>query len=350
MQVGIIGINHKLADLKLRELLAKICQKWFGTGACLHGDHVFLLLSTCNRTEIYFSSEDLASTHIYILGILRLEIEEEFDHKLYSYFGIDCFLHLSRVTAGLDSAVVAETEIQGQVKTAYEQAAGQRKLPHDLHFMFQKSLKIGRQLRTQIPMGRGVPDVEHAILSVGSRFFKSCIDAKILFVGASEINQKIISHFLFKQMSNITICNRSKSNLEKIAGMHSIKVLEWENLSAWNNYDWIILGTKCPEFLISKKDIQEIGHSQSKLMIDLSVPRNVDPAIAGKNSAITLLNIDQINQLLDVRKEQMNHMLVQAERLARDSTQKQIALFRKSKEHCHQESLDEQSLLNPLIV
>ena len=118
-----LGINHKLADLKLRELLAKASQRRFGAGISTHGSHHFILLSTCNRTEIYFCSDDLAATHTYLLSILRNEVDEEFDQKLYSYFGRDCFHHLARVTAGLDSAIVAETEIQGQVKKAYEFAA-----------------------------------------------------------------------------------------------------------------------------------------------------------------------------------------------------------------------------------
>src|SRR5262249_51645888 len=122
MRIGVVGINHKLADLKLRETLAKACQRRFGPGQSTHGSHTFILLSTCNRTEVYFSSEDLAQSHSYFLSILNQEVDEDFDQKLYSYFGKDCFLHLSRVTSGLDSAIVAETEIQGQVKSAYENA------------------------------------------------------------------------------------------------------------------------------------------------------------------------------------------------------------------------------------
>src|SRR3954466_9975105 len=107
MRVGVVGINHKLADLKLRETLAKACQRRFSAGNSLHGNHSFVLLSTCNRTEAYFTSYELAETHTYLLNILRQEVFEEFDHKLYSFFGSDCFAHLARVTAGLDSAIIA---------------------------------------------------------------------------------------------------------------------------------------------------------------------------------------------------------------------------------------------------
>src|SRR5436853_2688901 len=109
MRVGVVGINHKLADLKLREQLAITCLKRFGPSQSVHSDHHFIVLSTCNRTEVYFSSDDLAMTHSYLLSILRLDVDEEFDHKLYSYFGVDCFSHLAKVASGLDSAILAET-------------------------------------------------------------------------------------------------------------------------------------------------------------------------------------------------------------------------------------------------
>ena len=111
MRVGVVGINHKLADLQLREMLAKACQKQFHPSNLFHGKHAFCLLSTCNRTEVYFSSEDLADTHSYLLNVLRSEVRVPFEHKLYSYFGYDCLSQAVRVTAGLDSAIIGETEI-----------------------------------------------------------------------------------------------------------------------------------------------------------------------------------------------------------------------------------------------
>ncbi len=123
MRIGVVGINHRLAGLELRDSLARICQKKFGSDRITHSNHSFILLSTCNRTEVYFCSDNLPESHSYLINALRGDVSEDFDQKLYSFFGSDCFLHLCRVTAGLDSAIVAETEIQGQVKTAYEKAA-----------------------------------------------------------------------------------------------------------------------------------------------------------------------------------------------------------------------------------
>jgi glutamyl-tRNA reductase len=325
MRIGIIGINHKLADLKLREQLAKACQRRFGAGNALHGDHSFVLLSTCNRTEIYFASKSLPDSHSYILNILRNEVQEEFDHKLYSYFGIDCFSHLSRVTAGLDSAIVAETEIQGQVKAAYESTLPYIALPPDLHYLFQKSLKIGKQVRSQLQLGRGMPDLQHAVLQIGTQHFPEPQKARILFVGASEINLKILRFFLSKELKQITLCNRSQKTAEGLARDLKINTLLWEDFAAWQRFDWVIFGTKSPDLLLTSANLPS-PCGNKKLLIDLCVPRNVDPSLA-KDPHITLMNIDQINRTLSIRAQKMNHSLHQAEEIILTQTHRQVSLF-----------------------
>jgi glutamyl-tRNA reductase len=311
MRVGVVGINHKLADLKLREQLAKACQKWFGTLQAVHDHHYFVLLSTCNRTEIYFSSQDLTMTHTYLLSILRIEVEREFDHKLYSYFGIDCFCHLVRVTLGLDSAVIAETEIQGQVKLAYENTAEYHVLPSDLHFLFQKSLGIAKKLRSELQLGRGMPNLEHAILQAGKQLFQTPEQVRVLFVGASDINRKILIFLKSKHFQNMALCNRSDEQATTMVKEYGVQHLSWSQLHHWHEYDWIIFGTKSPNYLITRQETnQRFDHE--KLVMDLCVPRNVDPNV--KNSRITLLNIDQINQLLKMRHHHMTHQLAEAEK------------------------------------
>lgn len=332
MRVGVVGINHKLADLKLREQLAKAWQKRFGISQSFHEEHHFVFLSTCNRTEIYFSSDDLASTHTYLLSLLRqdLDLEEEFDHKLYSYFGIDCFFHLTRVTAGLDSAIVAETEIQGQVKTAYEFAAEFRVLPKDLHFLFQKSLGIAKKVRSELQLGRGLPSLEHAILNTGYQFFRDLEAARILFVGASEINLKILSFFKTKHLEKITLCNRSDDLAQSIAATQNIDALPWSRLVEWINYDWILFGTKSPDYLIKTEKLKQELDSP-KLLIDLSVPRNVAPQIS-QNKKIHLFNIDQINLLLDRRNSQIKTILNQAEAMILEATHQHTNRYKQKEE------------------
>lgn len=325
MRIGILGINHKLASLQLRDLLAKICNRRLHPSSSTHGNHSFVLLSTCNRTEVYFSSTNLAETHSYLLSILRNDISDDFDQKLYSYFGQDCLLHLSRVTSGLDSALIAETEIQGQVKNAYEQAQQFHKLPFELHYLFQKSFSVAKKVRTLLPSKPGLPDIGQAVYQTGRHFFNEEKDPAILFIGASDINEQILSLLKTKNLKDITLCNRSEVAGGKFAAKHDIPLITWNKMEDWPTYDWIILGTKAPGFLIHKYTEQNetCGH---KLIIDLSVPRNVNPGLA-RHSKITLLNIDQINRRLKTRKKNLFQALYHAEELVQKMTCNQMKIF-----------------------
>lgn len=326
MRIGVIGINHKLADLKLREVLAKAFQKRFSNLKVVHPGHSMILLSTCNRTELYFSSEDLSNTHTYILTALREELKADFEQKLYSFFHKDCFTHLAKVTSGLDSAIMGETEIQGQVKAAYLGACMSQRLEKELHFLFQKSLKIGKEIRTQIPIERGVPDLEHACLHMGKRFFKSVESQKVLFIGASDINLKIIRFFQTRGIHDITLANRTESTAKKLAARLGLATLPWERLSRWKEYDWIIFGTKAPDYVISLS-ATETRPPGCKLLIDLCVPRNVDPEIAC--DSIRLANIDEINSSLHARGKRLFDFAKEAERSIDDLAKAQVIIFKK---------------------
>lgn len=330
MQIGVIGINHKLADLGLREAFAKACAHRLQSSSPLHHPIAYVLLSTCNRTEVYFSSSDLAATHTYFLGLLRSDVDYEFEHKLYSYFGGDCFFHLARVTSGMDSAIIGETEIQGQVKRSYELAATTRFMPQELHFLFQKCLKIGKQIRSNSNEFRGMPTLEEAVLNAGYSYLGDLKRKHILFVGVSEINHKIHHRFKQKGFANITFCNRTEHKAQVISLRDQIKLLRWNELSRWTGYDLIILGTKSPKPLISIPPVDQSFLTQ-KLVIDLSVPRNVCP---GNHSQVSLLNIDQINLTIDrkqkVKASEIAH--IEAHDIAIAVTS-QVKIFQKKQLH-----------------
>lgn len=326
MRVGVVGINHKQASLRLREVLAQKCQKWFSADRPGISSEKFILLSTCNRTEIYFTSYNLADTHTHILQIIRQEVNEDFEQRLYSFFGEECFYHLSAVTAGLDSAIIWETEIQGQVKAAYEGAAELSVLPNELHYLFQKSLKNGKYLRRHFQTGRGMPDIEHAILDIGSRSFLDIRKIQILFIGASAINLRILSYLKNKGLEQITLCNRTESRAVHHSKRLSIDMLRWENFDAWQEYDWIIFGTKSPKPLLTFGDFS--CRQNHKLIIDLSVPRNVDPFVE-RHPRVTLHNIDQVHCMLEGRRKRMKHIATEAHNLLAEVIHRQAGAFRK---------------------
>lgn len=330
MQVGIIGVNHKLASLTLRECMHRVFQKYF-SGTCLPFTN-FVLLLTCNRSELYFSSSDLAATHSTILGILRQELSEEFDQKLYSFFGRECFLHLARVTAGLDSAIIAETEIQGQVRRAYEQACGERLLSRDLHFLFQKSLQIGKDVRTRhLAETPRHATLEQAIYFTMADFFPA--SPTTLMIGASEINVKVARFLKRRGIHAIWISNRSVLRGSTVASEIGIPLLPWERIASdWAYFDCIISATKSERFVLSSREIlssfaelTKADLMKRKLLVDLAVPRNIDPALPLPHWH--LYNIDALNTRLQGQKRALEHVLERAEKSLHASVQSKLHAF-----------------------
>ncbi|MFA6916341.1 MAG: glutamyl-tRNA reductase [Parachlamydiales bacterium] len=311
MRVGVLGINHKLASLSLREAIAAACNKYFGSEKIVHAGHAFLLLSTCNRTEVYFASEDPAQAHSYILSLLREEVESDFEQKIYSFFGYDCFYHLTRVTAGLDSAILAETEIQGQVKLSYEHATGKSSLPPELHFVFQKSLQIAKQARHTLLNQFSNTSLEQLMWRLCTEQFKE--SPKILFIGASQVNVKALNYIKRREYGELWICNRTDSKAQEIASQSEISYLPWEERHMWSHSDVVCCATKSPTPLIQGRT----PGIATRLFFDLSVPRNIAPEMAELG---LLFDIDQLQAMVRKQQSHLGNAVIQAEKLVGNAT------------------------------
>ncbi|PIS02027.1 MAG: glutamyl-tRNA reductase [Chlamydiae bacterium CG10_big_fil_rev_8_21_14_0_10_42_34] len=306
LSIGVLGINFKTADLALREAIARGAQTLNGERAIFFS-HPIVVLSTCNRTEIYFSDDDLPGVHSDLLAYLRKQIEVPFEHRLYSYFGTDCFTHLCRVTAGLDSAIFAETEIQRQVKLAYGKA---RVLPSCLHFAFQKALKVGKTVRTQLELERGSPTLYSKLWQMTNWKNK-----RILIVGHSEINRGLISFLQHKDVQNISICTRYLDAV-KLEGIH---LSDRNALNEWQQFDVIVCASRSEKYLIKGQG------SMRHWIFDLSVPRNVDPEV-GKST--NLYNIDEL-----IERNEPLHKIEACEALVRSNVTKLARIYRVKTQH-----------------
>lgn len=332
MRVGVIGICYKSSDLQLREMMAKVCARCF---AWQNPDFSFInavLLSTCNRIEIYFSAQDLTQCHGDILSILRENISEPFEHLLYSYFGEDCFAHLAFVTSGLDSVVLGETEIQGQVKRAYEIACEWKKLPSEIHFLFQKSLKIGKLIRAHVNFTGSQVTLETAILDITQMLFKDLSQLSVLFIGNSEINRKMILFFKHKKIHGLNLSTRSLLSARDFAAKHNVFLRDRTDEADWQHYDVVVCGAKRQNYVISSKQLHSGELVKNRIVFDLGLPRNVDPNLA-KHPEIVLLNIDQLGSLIS--RKQSSHLKEFAswKELARASVKRQIDLYELKTSH-----------------
>ncbi|MES2345309.1 MAG: glutamyl-tRNA reductase [Chlamydiota bacterium] len=329
MRVGVVGVNFKSSDLMLREVLSKAFKHCFGNGSSFPS----VLLSTCNRSELYFSCDELAFAHSEILTILRKEIDVPFEHVLYSYFGGECFTHLAAVTSGLDSAIIAETAIQAQVKQAYAYASLHDSLQSALHFMFQKCLKIGKGMRTSMTLSRGRKNLqgslERSLFQISLLLVKEFKTASILFVGNSEINRKIIDLFKSRGISNITLCTRTPKNAEDL-NMH---VTDWRELAEWQNYEIVICGTNQGEYLISALGEEKKG--RTRIIFDLGMPRNVDPQL-GRHPGIILFNIEELSSMVNCARRLPYAEIQKIEHKIRAEVDRQLLIFYKKQQRVYQ--------------
>ena len=289
MDIGALGISYKSSDLALRERFAAACDELRRQ----RRDLSIVVLSTCNRTEIYFSAVDVLRMYSLLLQDLQKRMGEDVGAIVYSYFGEPCFWHIARVCCGIDSVVFGEAQIQRQVKRAYEEAVSFGTLSSPLHFLFQKSLKIGKQMRTHFHLPTGNVCMESILWELCHLFFRKD-NISILFVGYSQINRTIVRFFRRKSGVNLYLATRSIDDIDE----DEVAKVSWKDIASWTQFDVVICASKHTGFVLCSSHLpakQEEIHT--RLIVDLGVPRNVDPCL-GENSSISLLNIEDVGGLI----------------------------------------------------
>lgn len=280
MQFGVVGLNFKSASIELREKVAKTLH--------LVDFLPCVILSTCNRVEFYFSEDGLIERQLQLFAFFREVLQEEFEPFFYSYFQQDAFFHLCQVTAGLDSALLGETEIQGQVKRAYLVAKEKRALSKSLHIAFQKALQLGKWMRLQMELPQD--SLRGAVWRYCFERVEQLQEQHILFVGFSKTNRALLPYFFERGARYLSLCTSYSSVEEKRAS-----IVGKEALRDWQDYDVIISAAgDSKEYLIQ-------GKGKGQLVLDLSVPRTVDPKIEG----VVYGHLDQLpkNRMLGLEEQ-----------------------------------------------
>lgn len=322
MSIGVVGINYKSSPLEIREELAKAFQFCFSPRSLQPSLENTVLLSTCNRTEVYFSAPDLARAHSEVIAALREFASHAFEQKLYSFFGLDCFMHLAKVAAGLDSAILAETEIQSQVRCAYLSSSEVHCLPAPLHYLFQKTLKISKATRCAFPLPRGLPTLESVLFElIGQNGIHS--QAKVLLIGNSQVNRQIIGFFQLRSDYELTLSTQSEGK-EK-----GVEVVGRECLQYWRSWDVVICATNQGGYLLRKD--QEVS-LRRHLLIDLSVPRLIDPMLA-RDPHIHLLNMEQIAPLVDGRRRCLLQQVGASQAFLEEAVHRHLEIFQQKFVH-----------------
>ncbi len=317
-ELGVIGVNSKSCPLSIRETLTKAMEKCFGKNSCDRFLFPYVLLSTCHRVEMYFSGADIATIHMYILSNLREEISESFESFMYSFFEADVFLHLAKVTCGLDSAILGESEIQRQVKISYEQAKMQQELSSYLHYLFQKSLQIGKQIRTSYHKWQKEFSLEDLILEKIYSTIENPKHQKVLLIGNSETNRKLMRILVSRGFSQVTILSRNPSH--DLIKQSSIQTLTRKHLSTWDQYPVVISAT------VELNPLLQTAHDTQRLVIDLSLPRTIHSSVANL-SKTQLLNIEDLGSLFMTKKQIYKAEIFELEKKVKDKIKQRYEVY-----------------------
>jgi glutamyl-tRNA reductase len=299
MKLFAVGISHKTAPVELREQLAvKQSElvdlarylKWFG-----HLDEI-VLLSTCNRVEIYGTTRQ-ATGHIKSLLQLLCAEPRELDDYIYVHEDADAVRHLLRVAPGLDSLVLGETEITGQIKNAYEIARNAGLTGRVLNRLFQRAFQATKEIRSRTGIGRGAVSFKSAAVELVEKTLGDLSRQSIMVIGAGQMAECCVRSLVKKGARSILIANRSFDRAIDLAiQCGGQAVCLGDCLFEMPDVDVVIAATSSPDSLLTRDDADNLmrsRHHRPLLLIDLSVPRNIDPAVRGLEH-VALYNIDDL--------------------------------------------------------
>lgn len=303
--IGILGLNHNTAPLTVRE---RLFIKEESIPALLkrireEGVPESVVVSTCNRTEIYFSGEDAEEMTDKVRRVLSETFaapDDWFTAYAYSFSGEEAFRHLFLVASGLDSMVIGEPEILGQVKDAYRIAASARSTGFFLNKTFHKTFNVAKRIRTETRIGYNPLSISSMAVELAKRIFGTLGDKKILVVGAGEMCEVALKYFQKEGISDIIITNRTYRKAQRLAEEIIGKAEPFETLfDLIVDVDMVLASTGSEEPLIDPMRLQGVMKKRRNrpiFFIDIAVPRDVDPAVNDMDN-VYLYDIDDLKEL-----------------------------------------------------
>lgn len=309
LKIGLIGMNHKTAPVELREIFSLDDNDTSEFLERLHSSGIdeAVCLSTCNRVEVYFSSNDIEDSIELVMRIFE-DISSlpraEFGGMIYKKYSKDAVLHLLTVASSLDSMVVGENEIFGQVKDAYSRSVSKKRTGQILNRLFHQAFNTAKRVRTETEIAKNPLSVAYIATELARGIFEDISKRSVLLIGAGEMGELILKYLAKYNIYEVVIANRSFHNAERIASEINRKasIITLEDIGGIvGDVDIIISSISSPGYIVSPPVIIGAVKRRGKqplFMIDIAVPRNVDPAI-GDMSNIFLYNIDDLKSIAD---------------------------------------------------
>ena len=341
MSIVVLGVNYHTSPVTLLEKVMIPVPAMSGALRDLseHSDiREVVILSTCNRTEVYAVAERFHSAHADILEFLcatsGLSADEIAPH-LYSQYDEEAVVHLFEVTAGIDSAVLGETEIVGQVRDAWDFAMKQGTSRSTLNLLFRYALESGKRARTETGISRSTASVAHAAVEMSEEILGTLQGKRVLVVGAGEMGEGVAGALSRAGTESITVLNRTAARAQVLATKIGALVADFSNLeSELGTVDVVVTCTGAGEIIIDHdlmKRVRQV-HSNPVLLVDIALPRDVAASVS-ELPGVTLRDLDHLSEWaqrgIDKRSSEVGQVRVsigeEVDRFLLDQTQRQAA-------------------------
>lgn len=338
MSLAVVGLSHHTAPVDVRERL--VFSPTQAEKALIHitaSDAVgeAVILSTCNRTELYYAEpgtegtpararaaavEASRASAVEILAERAGTTPDGLGRYLYHHRGRDVAQHLFRVVSSLDSMILGEAQIQGQVKSAYELAAALESPVTGpvLSRLFQTALNVGGRVRNETALGMGAASVPAAAVELGRKIFGSLKGRHALVLGAGEMSELALEALKGEGVEGVVVANRSTARAEELAARAGARAASYDQVAELvPETDIIATATSAPHAVLTRQLMEQAlegGRTRPLLVLDIALPRDVEPAV-GELDNVFLYDIDDLTQIVDRNLEKRKTELPRAERI-----------------------------------
>ncbi len=337
MHLFLLGLSHRTAPVELRELVdfsARGLDAALTALAARGASSEAAIVSTCNRSELYVvcdkvdaAREDLVD---FVCGYHGLAPERVRPH-LFEMVDAAAAGHLFRVAAGLDSLVIGEPQILGQVKDAYNAASGRQTVGPLLNKAFHWSFQVGKRVRTETALAEGAVSVSFAAVSLARKIFGDLAGLNVLVVGAGEMGKLTALHLKAQGIRSLVITSRTASHAKALAEEMQAGAVAWEQMPrALAESDIVISATGASLPILSRAEVETVmraRRSRSLFLIDIAVPRDIDPA-AGEIEEVFLYNIDDLQAIVQENLSRRSAEVGRADEIVTEEVEKFAAWLR----------------------
>jgi glutamyl-tRNA reductase len=327
MNIIVVGLNHKTALIEVREKFAFDGDKLGNAIEQLKASKITdenVILSTCNRVEMYAGVKDIdtgAENIKNFLSEFHKVPREALDKSLFIYHGREAVRHVFRVASGLDSKVLGEPQILGQLKDAYDFALKQKSTGTLLNKLMKKTFSVAKRTRTETGIGKGAVNISYAAVELAKKIFDDLSKNSVMLLGAGEMAELAVKHLINNGVEDVIVANRTLEKAEELAGEFNGRAVKFDEFKQeLKHIDIVICLTGAPNFILMKEEMHHIMKERKQkpvFIIDVSVPRNIDPEIDDLDN-VYLFNTDHLEDIVDENADERKNEAEKAEAIVRE--------------------------------